>query len=119
MLLGLSTYSFPWAIGVQDYKPTKTVAANDLLELAAAHSISYIQYGDNLPLHTLSKQEINNLKEKALQLNIQVEVGTRRLSAINIRTYLSIAQELQSPFLRVVIDDSDFHPGEEEVIEEI
>lgn len=117
--LGLSTYSFPWAIGVNGYLPSKPLTAIDLLHYAASNNIHSVQFGDNLPLHTFSLQELNDLKEKAGELGINIEVGTRRLTRENILIYLSIARKFKSPFVRVVIDDSDFHPDEQEVINNI
>ena len=119
MQLGLSTYSFPWAIGVNDFKPSNPLTAKDLLDYAAASDINYVQYGDNMPLHSFSEHELIDLKRTADELNINIEVGTRRLTVENILIYLSIAQRFNSSFLRVVIDDADFHPGEQEVIETI
>jgi len=116
---GLSTYSFPWAIGVEDFKPSDPLTANSLLQFAAAHDIRYVQFGDNMPLHSFSKQQLNNLKEAADSLRIGIEVGTRRLTVENISLYLSIAQKLNSPFLRVVVDDADFHPDGQQVTETI
>jgi sugar phosphate isomerase/epimerase len=113
---GLSTYSFPWAIGINDYKPTTPLTANELLHYAAANGIHYVQFGDNMPLHLLSNHELNDLKEIADNLSVHIEVGTKRLTLENILIYLSIAQKLESSFLRVVIDDADFHPHEQEVI---
>jgi sugar phosphate isomerase/epimerase len=114
---GLSTYSFPWAIGVNGYEPSTPFSANDLLHFAFANKIRYVQFGDNLPLHSFSWQALRNLKETATSLHINIEVGTKRLTAENILNYLSIAQTLDSSFLRVVIDDVDFHPREKQVIE--
>ncbi len=117
--LGLSTYSFPWAIGVSGYKPSNPLSATHLLQYAHAKDIRYVQFGDNMPLHTFSQDQLKQLKEAADNFNINIEVGTRRLSIENMLLYLAIAQKFTSPFLRVVIDDAEFHPNEKEVIETI
>lgn len=117
--LGLSTYSFPWAIGVEDYIIQKPLTAFDLIQYAAYKNIQYVQFGDNMPLHTFSHYDLSQLKETASQLKINIEVGTRKLSIRNIVQYLSIAELFKSSFLRVVINDANFHPTEEEVIKNI
>jgi sugar phosphate isomerase/epimerase len=114
---GLSTYSFPWSIGVDEYKSSTPLTAYNLLQFAAAHDIHYVQFCDNMPLHLLSRQELKNLKEAADNLHINIQVGTRKLTVENISLYLSIAQKFNAGFLRVVIDDADFHPDEQQVIE--
>lgn len=70
-----------------------------------------------MPLHSLSHQELTDLRELADSLNINIETGTRRLSVENISLYLSIAEKMKSPFLRAVIDDDGFHPDQQQVIE--
>jgi 3-oxoisoapionate decarboxylase len=117
--LGLSTYSFPWAIGVQGSMPRWPMQATDLLQYAKQKGIGCIQFGDNLPLHQLSESEQKDLKELACALRVNIEVGTRRLTKEQILLYLPIAQLFRSAFIRVVIDDSDYHPGEAAVIKEI
>lgn len=75
-----------------------------------------MQIGDNLPLHLLTESEHKALQTNAQQAGIQLEAGTRRLTTDHLKYYLDIAQNLHSPFLRVVIDDIDYHPSETEVI---
>jgi sugar phosphate isomerase/epimerase len=116
--LGISTYSFPWAIGLNHYG-THAAAALQLVQVAHSHQMQYVQYGDNLPLHALSHEDLKKLKEAATTLNIGFEAGTRGLKRDNLLQYLSIAQQLQSPFLRVVIDDEGYEPEEAEVIRTI
>ena len=117
--LGLSTYSFPWAVGVPNLFPAKPMTAMDLLQYAAQEKIHVVQFGDNLPLHLFSYEEKEHLKETAKILGLKVELGTRGLTADHILLYLSLANEFNSPFVRVVIDDTDFYPDENAVIDEI
>jgi sugar phosphate isomerase/epimerase len=114
--LGISTYSFPWAIGLNHFS-THAAAARQLVQVAHSYQIHYVQFGDNLPLHGLSYEELKKLKETATEKNISIETGTRGLKRDNLVQYLSIAQQLQSPFLRVVIDEEGYEPGEAEVTE--
>lgn len=92
------------------------MSASDLLQHAAANGISYVQFGDNLPLEKLSHAEREQLQALAARLNVNIEVGTRRLTQEQILLCLPIAQQFSSRFLRVVIDDQDYHPTEAEVI---
>lgn len=119
MKLGLSTYSFPWSIGASGFPAQKLSVWRSLLEFALQEKINYVQFGDNYPLHELSPDELNEISKTALQNNIILEVGTSGLKVSNIRKYLLIAKQLNSGFLRVVIDDNHFHPQMEEVIKTI
>ena len=116
MKLGISTYTFPWWIGVPGHVPSRPLSAFDLLRLASEYKLKSLQFGDNLPLHLLPVTDIENLVDEAGNHAIGLEVGTRGLKEQNLLQYLKIAQKARSPFLRVVIDDADFHPSEKEVI---
>ncbi len=96
--------------------PKTTLTASGLLALAGTIGVSRVQFGDNLPLHQLSAAELDALDAQATAQNVVVEVGTRRLTTQHIASYLQLAQRLRSPFLRVVIDDADYHPSVETVI---
>ncbi|GAB3705489.1 sugar phosphate isomerase/epimerase [Spirosoma flavus] len=116
MLVGLSSYSFPWAVGIPNYVPAQPLTHDDLLERAIAWNVSAVQYGDNLPLHVLSADEWKALRSKAEANSIQLEVGMRGLKPESLKTYIRLAWEARSPFLRVVIDEGDFQPSVDEVI---
>lgn len=87
----------------------------DLLHFAHAHEVERVQVGDNCPLHLLPPAEMDHLAQLALELGIQIEVGTRRLQVEQMKQYLDIARRFRSPFLRVVIDDQGYQPGVEQV----
>ena len=119
MQLGISSYTFPWAVGNEDYKPTGALTAFSLLDYAIENEIRFLQFGDNLPLHLLSEQELFSLRQKADEKKIRIQVGTRALKQEHILHYLSLAKTLDSSFLRVVIDDNNFEPTVAEIIQTI
>ena len=119
MQLGVSTYTFPWAVGVPGQMPAQPMSALALLHYAASREIGAVQFGDNLPLHTLSDDVRRQMQEVAASQKITIEVGTRRLTAETVATYLPLARQFGSPFLRMVIDDADYHPSQSEVIQVI
>lgn len=117
--LGISTYSFPWAIGVAGFLPRHPMTAEALINYAVRKKISHVQFADNFPLHLLDDKELDHLKDLADNNHIQLETGTRRLTVDHILSYLAIARKLQSPFMRVVIDDQEFKPGADTIIDTI
>jgi sugar phosphate isomerase/epimerase len=116
MQLGLSTHSFPWAIGIGGYEHDKKLSATDLVHTAKEAQVGHLQFGDNYPLHELSAEQLQSLKETAAHANIQLEVGTRGLHMENILKYLEIVNLFGANFLRVVVDTNDFEPDEDEII---
>ncbi|MEP7107863.1 MAG: TIM barrel protein [Ferruginibacter sp.] len=117
MLLGIGSYSFPWAVSIYDAARGNKLTAKDLIDYASLNKIGSVQYGDNLPLHKLNHGELNELKVCAARSEVQIEVGTRGLNIENIEQYIRIAKTLGSKFVRMVIDDVGFHPEVPEVIE--
>lgn len=116
MKLGLSSYTYPWAVGLAGYPPAQPLGVLDMLEATRRAGVGYLQIGDNLPLHEQPEAVLDRLAAEARAATIGLEVGTRRLEPAHLRRYLALAQRFGSPFLRVVIDDADFHPTEREVI---
>ena len=119
MNAGIGTYTFPWAIGVAGFPPARPMDPYLLIDKAAEWKIRKVQIGDNLPLHSFSEKELDHLFQYACQHSIQLEVGTRGLFRDHILNYLSISRQLSAPFLRVVIDDDQYHPGAQEIIKVI
>jgi 3-oxoisoapionate decarboxylase len=119
MQLGLSSYSFPWAVGVTDFKPHKPLTAGDILHFAAEQSIAVVQFADNYPLHTLSEEALQGVIKTARIKNIKIEVGARGLTRKMITSYLPVIRLMETFFLRMVIDDVDYHPSEQQVMRTI
>lgn len=75
-----------------------------------------LQIADNLPLDMLSNAELHELRDEARDSGVDIEVGTRGISADHLQRYVEIAGILGSPFVRVVIDRGDDHPSPEEAL---
>jgi 3-oxoisoapionate decarboxylase len=116
MLLGLSTFAYAWAIGIPGYPPPQPMDAHTFVRRAAELGVRLVQIADNLPLHRLGAVEIDQLLAETRRLSIRVEVGTRGIAPEHLRLYLGLAQQFESPILRVVVDTADHHPSPEEVV---
>ena len=119
MKLGISSYTYAWAIGIPGYLPEHPMTAVDLLRRAAELGVRLVQVADNLPIHQLSEQEFTAFEKLAADLNMSIELGTRGIGLGHLRNYLRLAERLRSPILRVVIDTAIHHPAESEIIETI
>jgi 3-oxoisoapionate decarboxylase len=116
VFLGISTYTFPWAIVNAANNGSYEIEALQLVNYAATNKIGFVQFGDNLPLHQLSQHYLEKIKSLADKKGIKLETGTRRLTVKNIERYIDMATYLGSPFLRMVIDDNNYHPATGDVI---
>ena len=115
MILGLSSYTFGWAVGVPRHAPAHPLDEHGLLDKCREHGIKLLQIGDNLPLHTFDKARLDRLGERAAREGVQLEVGARRLTLERVAEYAAIARLLNANLIRFVIDDADYHPTPEAV----
>ena len=117
MRLGVSSFTFPWAIGgIEDEHPV-AMSAFELLERADRLKADVLQIADNLPIGGLSDDELLKLKTQADAYGIAIEIGTRGIKSENISNFLRIAQVLGSPILRVVIDSKGHEPTISEIVQ--
>jgi len=115
MKLGISTYTFTWAIGVPENMPKKPLTIFGLIDKAVKYKVDCVQIADNIPMHEFNDDYLLDLKRYADEKNIEIEVGTRGFTIENTLNYLRIAKIMGSPFLRMVIDAKDYHPDLEMV----
>lgn len=102
--LGISSYAYPWSIGVEGFeKPEEPLTAEDLIDNASRHGVSVVQIADNLPLH--KRDDLHRLGEFARERDIELEVGTRGTHPDRLRTYLEIAGMLRSDLIRTIVSD--------------
>ncbi len=103
MRIGISSYTYTWAVGVPGHPPAQALGVLDLVERAHTLGVPVVQVADNLPLDELPEEDLNALVGRARALDVSLEVGTRGIDADHIARYLSLAQLLGSPLLRVII----------------
>jgi len=116
MQLGISTYAYTWAIGINEMLPAEPMTLHSLRLKATELGINTIQIADNLPLHLLSEIELTNFKTICNTDGIHLEVGARGMTDSNLEKYIRIAELIESPILRFVIDGFDFQPDFDTII---
>lgn len=109
MLLGLSSYTFPWAVGVPGYRPAAPLDAFQLIDLASEQGIRLVQLADNLPLQAWSDAAIDELASHASSSGVRIELATRGIGP-HLTRYLELAVRFDAPFVRVVIDQGSDEP---------
>ena len=113
---GISSYAYPWAIGVPGHPPPAPMTAGQLVQEARQLHAHRLQLADNLPVHQLADDAWKNLLRTSEEANIRLELGLRGLRPDRLRTYLMLAQQCRSPFVRVVIDDKGYEPRHDEIV---
>ncbi|HHY81285.1 MAG TPA: sugar phosphate isomerase/epimerase [Clostridiales bacterium] len=118
MKLGISTYTFTWAIGVPGYpKPDNPMDVIALLKQAYEYGVKVVQICDNIPLHTLSREELTAIRDLSAQLGIQLEIGTRGVEPEHLLKYLEICTFLGSNFLRTILQKNNAYVSISEAAE--
>ena len=115
MLLGISTYSYGWAIGTEEYRPDNAMDERELVRTCVQFGLRCLQIGDNLPLHTFTAERLVAFKKIVQERELRIETGARKLTDDNLRRYLEICQDLNSPLLRFVIDGEKYEPDNDTV----
>ncbi|MEX2231135.1 MAG: TIM barrel protein [Cyclobacteriaceae bacterium] len=111
MILGLSSYTYGWSIGVPGSMPADPMREDDLVEKTLSFDLSCLQIGDNLPLHQLGEERLHALKSRVKQEGLRLEIGARKLTTENLQQYLEIAEFFNAPLLRFIIDDAGYEPN--------
>lgn len=119
MRLGLSTYTYTWAVGVSGSMPDIPLTAEGLIDKAAEQDIGLVQFADNLPLEKMEKDSLEGLRKYAEVKNILLEMGGCGLTPEHTIKCLEAAKTLNSPILRMVIDGAGYEPDLNSVISAI
>jgi sugar phosphate isomerase/epimerase len=116
MLLGISTYTYGWAVGVACDRPKIQLDEQGLLDRANEFSVKVVQIGDNWPLHELPHKRLEMLQQRLNGENIKLEIGARGLTDARLQTYIDLADSLNSRLLRFVIDEPGYEPAINDVV---
>jgi sugar phosphate isomerase/epimerase len=111
--LGLSSYTFPWAVGVPGFPPRESLSAFGLIDLAAGAGIGLVQLADNLPLQEWDDRAIDELAAHAAASGVRIELATRGIGP-HLNRYVELASRFGAPFVRVVIDHGTDEPDPDE-----
>lgn len=115
MKLGLSSYTYTWAVGVPGTLPEKALSAKGIIDKAVEAGLELVQIADNLPLEMLSRDELNELYQYSLIKGVAIEMGGRGLAPEHTLKCLETTEILKSPLLRMVIDGQNFEPDIPEI----
>lgn len=111
MALGLSTYAFFWQIANEKEQP---ISIEDMLEKTAELGGQVFQICDYPQIETYSPQQLQQIKTKAEQLAITLELGTKGILTEHLKHYLEIAKRLNVRVIRSMFNTLTHKPSLEE-----
>lgn len=118
MELGISTYTYTWAIGVPHYQsPKDPLSPLRLLELASHLGVGVVQFADNLPLHLLSLEDLKQVRDAAEDYGLEIELGTRGVEPKELLTYLELAEFIEAKIVRTLLHSNTSNPDLEQAYE--
>ncbi len=107
MKIGVSSYTWPWAVGREGYPPEKPIDAFGLLEKTRRCGLSVLQLADAPHLHKMKQSELEIISQTAKSNDITLETGTRGIDPGHLMTYLSVAKKLGSKLVRTITKSLD------------
>lgn len=116
MQLGISSYTYTWAVGVPGALPVRPLSAFDLVDKACNEGLKLVQIADNMPLESWPDEQLLDLLNYASIRQVAIETGSRGLTAEHTFKCLQTAEMLNSPILRMVIDAAAYEPDLNSVI---
>jgi sugar phosphate isomerase/epimerase len=108
MAIGLSTYAFFWQGSEAAPRPLSLPA---MLEQTQRLGASIFQICDYPAVEALSKARRRDLRARAADLGITLELGTRGISVAHLERYRELAADLGVSFVRSMLNTADHQPS--------
>lgn len=106
-MIGLSTYSFFWQHSDRVPEPLDLAG---MLERTAERGLGLFQICDYPAIFTYSAAELRDLRARADDLGIVLELGTRGLATDHLASALTIAEALGTTYVRSMLNAPDHRP---------
>jgi 3-oxoisoapionate decarboxylase len=118
MRLGISSWTYPWSIGLPGYPPpSRPTRLTDLFTRASQLGVGVVQVADNLPLHSLDAGELRDACDQAADLHLTIEIGTRGVEPAQLVQYLNLAVLFDAKLVRTLIHSVNVQPSLEQAEE--
>jgi len=103
--IGIGSFTFRYAIGIEDCMPNKPMTPIDFIDAASNLGFNRIQLCENLKYAEYNTDSIISFAERAKDRNLIVELGTYGLTYDNLKKHIEIANIFNSKFIRIAIGD--------------
>jgi sugar phosphate isomerase/epimerase len=107
MKLGLSNYTWPWAVGREGFPPEHPLDVPELLARTSRYGVSILQIADIPALHRMNDEQLEAIARAAELSGITLEIGTRGIEQEHLFGYLDIAERLESKIVRTIAERLD------------
>lgn len=100
MKLGISSYTFPWAIGLPNTVPDHPLKPMQLLEKAQELGVGLVQFGPNMPLDGLPERELREVVKQADSWKIDLEIATEGIDPESLKNQIRFAKRIGAILLK-------------------
>lgn len=100
MKLGISSYTFPWAIGLPGNIPDHPLQPMQLLERAQELGVGLVQFGPNMPLDRLPEKDLRDVVKHANSWKIDLELATEGIEIGHLRNQIRFAKRIDAILLK-------------------
>ncbi len=94
MKLGISSFTYPWAIGLPEATPQNPLKPLQLLEKARELGVGIVQFGPNMPLDQLPENELRDVVKHANSWKIDLELGMVGIDPARLRRQMQFAKRI-------------------------
>lgn len=116
---GIGSYAFRYAIAQPSSMIAKKMTLTRLMDYCHDHKITSLQICDNIPLHQLPDNELQECLNLSVIYGLNLEIGTIGFTYPHLKKYLEIAHFFESKILRTVLKADKFHISSVEFAQEI
>jgi sugar phosphate isomerase/epimerase len=104
MKIGISTWTLPWATGVNGYpRPSTPLDAIGLMSVAEENGVSVVQLADNLQIDKLNESDLDQIAAHADSTGLVLQVGMRTADLQDLQRHIGIAARLGANVVRTVL----------------
>lgn len=100
MKLGISSLTYPWAVGIPGATPSRPLRPLQLLEKAQELGIGLVQFGTNMPLDRLPEPDLREVVKRADSCEIDLEIATRGIDPAHLREQIQFARRIRAILLK-------------------
>jgi sugar phosphate isomerase/epimerase len=111
--IGLSTYAFFWRTSTRVVAP---LSLHDILKHTHEMGCGVLQICDYPPIDTLTAAELDDIRNTAADLGIELELGTRGIDPAHLQRYLEMADRLGVTLVRSMLHTATHKPSIDDAV---
>jgi 3-oxoisoapionate decarboxylase len=115
-MIGLGSYAFYWQSSDLNDAPLSLLAQ---IEKTAELGLQLFQICDYAPLQKMSDEELESVRDRANQLGVTIELGTRGLDTDHLLRFLELAKFFDSTLVRTMVQSSVSDNSVDEAVQKL